>query len=111
GGRRAETALRVAIRLRYRPEAAGQGAFFTLWPPLRRSIVDLRGGFRFMTWAGIAKFLRRPGALLPALVLCAAPAAAQYGAPTFSPPPNAHPRSPACLPPPHPPASLHHRPH
>src|SRR5262249_10826729 len=94
------TAHRVAIRLRYRPEAAGQGAFFTLWPPLRRSIVDLRGGFRFMTWAGIAKFLRRPGALLPALVLCAAPAAAPYRAPTFSPPPpppKPPARSQACL--------------
>jgi hypothetical protein len=49
-----------------------------------------------MNWAGIAKFVRRAGALLPALVLCAAPAAAQYGGP-FSPPPNAAGRSQACL--------------
>ncbi len=50
-----------------------------------------------MNWTGIAKFLRRPGALLPALVLCAVPAAAQYGGPPFSPPPNAPGRSQACL--------------
>jgi hypothetical protein len=51
----------------------------------------------------IARFLRGPGLSLPVLILCAAPAAAQFGMPPSAPPnavpppPNAGSRNPVCL--------------
>jgi hypothetical protein len=49
-----------------------------------------------MIGTGIANFVRGLGAALPALMLCAIPAAAQFGAPP-SAVPNAAGRNPACL--------------
>jgi hypothetical protein len=51
----------------------------------------------------IARFLRGPGLSLPVLILCAAPAAAQFGLPpaappgAIPPPPSAGSRNPVCL--------------